>query len=156
MEQDQIKIKINLAAVKSAIQNAGSIEGATFEVPIIGVEDIRPKMKIWGVVANPISDKATPSEKPNTLRYYAVQQATVNEFSLVAKEGYCVVNGTIDIPEGSGKLKGLEGMWMESEHEAKTLAGLFTKNQLEEAQRLEEQAHEAVAFLEKQIEDNRF
>ena len=155
METEKFKVKFSIAAVKSAIKNAGSIESATYEVPIIGVEDIRPRMKIWGVTSNPISDTAKASE-PNTLRYYAVKPVEVSDFSLTAREGFCVVNGTVDIPDGVSQLKGTKGMWMETEEDARALAGLFTEVELAEAKRLEEQAHEAVVFLEKQIEENMF
>lgn len=159
MENEKLKFKasFNIEVVEAAARQntADNYEETIFGMPIVGMDDVRPNGKIWGIKSMPINDKVK-SKKPSTLRYYAVHPVKVTSFATDVKAGFCVVNGTVDIPDTAAGFKGLSGCYLASQEDAKAVCEVLSRLELERAQDYVEEAGKAVIFLEDQIKNDRY
>lgn len=157
-EKTTINVNVNIDSIRSAMKNAETPQDAVLEVPIINPRDLRLDDKIFNVSLKPITYKPGTKQpkEPRTVKYPAINAIVVNALSRGVKENTITVNGSIDLPENTGRSAKIEEIYVANEAGARAIARVYAEVQLDLVTEIEERIAQEKEFLMKQVDDDRY
>lgn len=155
-ENQDIKIKINVQAIKNAAKNAETLDKVSLmEIDVVNPCDLKMKDEIFGLVSNPLNDKIKVT-RPSTLRYVAIRRINVHNLSDTITPDHITVNGDIEIPIKSGEVLKLDQILLENEDDARQIARILTENELIKVEDSLNERNKAKKFYTEQLTEDRF
>ena len=155
-EDQNIKIKINVQAVRNAAKNAETLDKVSLmEIEVINPNKLTLGNEIFGLTANPLNDKIK-IVKPSTLRYVAIRRININNLSNTITPDHVTVNSDTDIPTKSGEVLRLNQIFLEFEDDARQIARILTENELVKVEDSIEERIKAKKFYTEQLTEDRF
>ena len=151
-----LNVNLHIDAIAAARRNASSIEETALEVPTVDPKKICLDDNIYTLKAVPVNDKIKGKKKEFAPKVIAIKSFIVNSLSNTVKEGCITINGTLDVPKTGNRVVKLEECLFESEDDARAVAEVLTQVELEKATEMLDEATEAVNFLKKIIDEERY
>lgn len=153
--EESFNSKINIEAIRSAALNSKELKQIAFEVKTIDPLKLKMEDTIYSFVLKSINDSADKNET-STAQCIAIRKTVVDTLSNRVKPEHITVNGDIDIPKRTVRLTTLENVYMSNQDDARAIAEVVTKVELDRIGDLIKVKEKEQAFLKKQIEDNRY
>lgn len=155
-KDETLKVSINIKAVATAARNASSLEDAALEIDTLNPKKLTLDMEIYTLKAVPVNDKVKGKKKEFAPKVVGIKSMTVNSLSNTGKEGHITINGLLDVPKSGNRIVKLDECLFDDIDNAKAVAKVLTEIELEKASDMLSEAQEAVNFIQKQLEDERF
>jgi hypothetical protein len=158
-KKDVLNVTVNVEAIASAVRNADNLDDLALEIETVNPKKITLEQEIYTLKSQPANDKKEKKGKKLLFaspRVVGVRSIIVNSLTTEAKEGHITINGTLDVPRSGRRVVKLEECLFVTEEDARAVARVVTEVELERAQSIRDEAQEAVDFIKKQIEDDRF
>lgn len=155
MAKVNVDVKIVSAeTVRAAAMNASGLKDVRIEITPVSSKDLSIDDKIFGIILNPVHDDESKSKDP--ILYAAVNAIEVEVLNGKVKPGFIVVNGTIELPKEPGRMLSLEQAFFATREEAAMVCQASNEVELSRAEERKTREERAIAFLAKQIADERF
>ena len=154
--KDVLNITINLDGIASAARNADTLDDLALEIDTVNPRKITLEQDLFTLKAAPVNDKLKGKAKEFAPQVVGIKSMQVESLSTTVKADHITINGILDIPKTGRRVVKLEECLFGSEQEARAVARILTEIELEKADKIRVEAEDAVAFIKKQLEDDRF
>lgn len=155
-DKQVLEVHVNIDAVASASRNnSGDLSELALELDTVNPRELTLDQEIFTLKVVPVNDKVKGKKLEFAPKTVGIRALTVNSLANV-KEGMVTINGTIDVVKEGRRVLKLEQCLFDNMNTAMEVAKVICQVELEKAEKIRAEATEAVNFLKKQIEDNRF
>jgi len=155
-KKELLNLTITVEEIAQAARNATSLEDAVFEIETLNPRKIVLEQEIFTLKTTPVNDRVKGKKKEFAPKVVGVVSLVVESLSTVGKSDSVTINGTLDVPKKGNRVVKLDECLFSSMDDAKAVARVLTEIELEKAQSIADEAMEAVNFIKKQLEDDRF
>ncbi len=152
--------KETLHALAQAARNSVSLDEAALEIETVNPAKITLDSSLYMLKSKPANDKISKKEMKKATNYnpkvVGIVSVIVDTLSNKSKPGCITINGSIDVPKTGRRIVKLDECIFSDEVDAREVARVLTEIELERATEMMDEATEAVNFIRKQLEDDRF
>lgn len=153
--ESEVTVSVNVEALKAALINSKAIKDAQIETETIDPSQLRLDDKFYVITCMPVDDS---DRNDGNAIVYATTKEIVVETLAQPKPGFVTVNGIIDIPKrGSNNIKSsIFDIVFKDKNDAIAVCKTIAEIEGEKALKYQCKYEKIVAFLDKQIDEERF
>lgn len=158
-KKDVLNITVNVEAISNAARNADNLEDLALEIDTVNPRKITLEQELFTLKSVPANDnakKAKGKKKEFVPMVVGIKSLVVDSITNTVKEGHITINGILDIPKSGHRVVKLEECLFETEDDARTVARVLTEIELEKATSIVNEAQEAVDFIRRQLDSDRY